>query len=103
MKRVYYVEPYVKSLAVELHSDTIVTELPQRPKDGKAPTQAQMVIVPFTGVGERMHEDFFIKKGDLKDEHGTFVPPGGGLPEHAVRLRELASVERRAASLVPEA
>lgn len=102
IKRVYYVEPYVKSLATELHSDAIVTELPTQSGDGSTPSQDRMVVVPFTGVGERMYEDYFLKRGDLKDAAGNFTPPGGGLPETAVRLRDLGSVERRAAEIVPE-
>lgn len=102
VKRVFYVEPYVKSLATELHSDAIATELPARPSDGSSMKQDRMIVVPFTGVGERMYEDFFVKKEDLKDPLGNFTPPVGGIPEAAVRLNNLAAVERAAASLVPE-
>lgn len=103
VSRVFYVEPYVKSLATELHSDAIITELPVRRADGSTPQQERMIVVPFTGVGERMYEDYFLKKGDLKDASGRFVRPAGGTPEHAVRLRDLTSVEQSAASIVPEA
>lgn len=102
IKRVYYVEPYVKSLASELHSDAIANELPRRPRDGMPADAGKMVVVPFTGVGVRMYEDFFVKRAELKGSDGSYQPPIGGVPEHAVRLKALESVEAKAAALVPE-
>lgn len=99
---VYYIEPYVKSLATELHCDAIATELPAPDKDGHRKKTGKMVVVPFTGVGPRMYEDFFAKRGELKDSGGKYLPPEGGVPAHAVRLRELMKVEESAADLVPE-
>jgi deoxycytidylate deaminase len=101
--RVYYIEPYVKSLAAELHMDSIQTELPGidaasgRPRD-----QSKMVVVPFTGVGPRMYEDYFLKRGDLKEKSGDYKSPAGDVPAFAVRLRESAAVEAAAAALIPE-
>lgn len=101
---VYYIEPYVKSLAVELHGDAISTVLPpNNPDTGKPETPDKMLILPFTGVGPRMYEDFFQKKCDLKIKgSGEYDPPVGGSPALAVRLSELVSVEELAASLVPD-
>ncbi len=96
---VYYIEPYVKSLASELHYDAIATELPG-PGEGK-PRSGKMTIVPFTGVGPRMYEDFFTKRVELKDKAGVYVPPPGGVPDFAVRLSALTKVEEAAADLVP--
>lgn len=100
--RVYFIEPYVKSLAVELHSDAIVGEL-LHPKasTGAAPPQTKMAIVPFTGVGPRMYEDFFVKRGELKGEGGAYKPQAGGTPFYAVRLRDLIAVEDAAVKLIP--
>ncbi|GBU15900.1 tRNA-specific adenosine deaminase [Methylobacterium jeotgali] len=102
VERVYYVEPYKKSLASELHSDAIANELPRRQRGGSAVDADKMVVVPFTGVGVRMYEDFFVKRAELKNEDGSYRAPVGGIPEHAVRLRALESVEEKAAALVPE-
>jgi deoxycytidylate deaminase len=101
--RVYFIEPYVKSLAVELHSDAIVGELPHVPigVDGSG-QQAKMAVVPFTGVGPRMYEDFFVKRGGLKGEGGVYQPRKGGTPFYAVRLRDLNAVENDAVNLIPE-
>ncbi len=96
---VYYIEPYVKSLASELHYDAIATETP-----GSATAQmGKMTILPFTGVGPRMYEDFFSKRTELKDKTGAYVSPLGGLPAFAVRLSALTTVEQAAAALVPVA
>jgi deoxycytidylate deaminase len=104
VSRVYFIEPYVKSLAVDLHYDAIQTELAPSSQVGKARDwHNKMLILPFTGVGPRMYEDYFIKLGGLKDDvTGAYLPPAGGIPAHAVRLRELARVEEAAADLVPE-
>jgi deoxycytidylate deaminase len=102
VEQVYYIEPYVKSLAAELHYDAITTELPKLDAGGVRPKADKMVIVPFTGVGPRMYEDFFVKRGELKDSRGSYLPPEGGEPAYAVRLRELAKVEEAAAALVPD-
>lgn len=59
-------------------------------------------MVPFTGVGVRMYEDFFVKRTELKNEDGSYRVTVGGVPEHAVRLRALESLEEKAAALVPE-
>lgn len=100
VERVYYIEPYVKSLATELHSDSISTDSAARPT-GHAPRL--MAVVPFTGVGPRMYEDFFAKRTELKRADGTYEAPDRKLPAQAVRLRELRKVEERAAVLVTEA
>jgi len=101
IKDVYYIEPYVKSLATELHSDSIQAEAP--PVDPPAIAKAvKMVILPFTGIGPRMYEDYFVKRGDLKNDSGVYTAPAGELPSYAVRLREAAQVEAAAANLVGE-
>jgi deoxycytidylate deaminase/dephospho-CoA kinase len=93
--KVLYVEPYVKSLAAELHSDSIDNVLTKGP-------QTKMLIVPFTGVGPRMYNDFFGKIDELKDADGSYRRPRASAPTKGVRLRELIKVEEAAASLVPE-
>jgi deoxycytidylate deaminase len=96
--RVFYVEPYVKSLATELHYDAIGTEWPSTVENGPSPQK--MLIVPFTGVGPRLYNEVFLKVGDLKDKEGKFMPPSRGRPVTGVRLKELESIEERAANLV---
>jgi deoxycytidylate deaminase/dephospho-CoA kinase len=97
VKQVYYVEPYVKSLAIDLHSDSIrTTSLTDQQ------TQQQMLILPFTGVGPRMYEDHFIKSGELKGTNGEFMPPTSSRPITGARLGALESIERQAVSLIDQ-
>jgi len=95
VSRVYYVEPYVKSLAAELHSDAI-----SMVEGGSSEKQGKMYILPFTGVGPRMYEDFFTKRIVLKGAGGVYAPPAADVPGQSVRLRELASVEERAVKFI---
>ena len=101
---VFYVEPYVKSLAMELHSDAI-NSMPPIIESGKilGGKMTHMSVVPFTGVGPRMYEDHFTKKHELKDASGRFVPAQGDAPSFAVRLSALSDVEKRAVGLTTEA
>lgn len=94
VKRVLYVEPYTKSLALELHSDSISA-------DATGDRETHMLVVPFTGVGPRMYYDFFVKRNELKDSEGNFRSVREGLPFSAVRLRELDAVEKEVVKLLP--
>lgn len=100
---VFYVEPYVKSLAMELHSDAMNAASPQI-ENGKilSGKMTHMSVVPFTGVGPRMYEDHFTKKHELKDSAGRFVPGVGDTPAFAVRLSALEDVEKRAVGLTSD-
>ena len=100
IEEVRFIEPYVKSLATELHSDAIITEPPSKQPSGKKAKATHMVISPFTGVGPRMFDDFFTKRSEMKTDDGTYLAPEGGLPAHAVRMLELDLVEEGAASLI---
>lgn len=105
---IYYIEPYVKSLATELHADSVSTtgQLSSQVggRDlGDSSGQNKMLILPFTGAGPRMYEDFFQKRGELKERYtGRYCKPEGGAPTIAVRLDKLHSVEEAAAGLIPD-
>lgn len=98
IRNVYFVEPYTKSLAMELHRDAIIDSLPS----GGADVIQQMTIVPFTGVGPSMFRDSFLKKVELKHSGGGLNVPDQGLPDSAVRLSDLKVVETRAIELASE-
>jgi deoxycytidylate deaminase len=95
VKQVFYVEPYVKSLALDLHSDSIRTT--SNPPSA-APTH--LAVLPFTGIGPRMYEDHFIKSGELKGPEGEFAPPKGTRPIMGARLAALESIEQQAIELI---
>lgn len=95
---VYYVEPYVKSLAYELHSDSISLEPPK-----PAPAQQdRMTILPFVGVGPALYDKVFHKRLEVKAPDGRYIAPATAKPIDGVRLLELTQVEERAIKLVPE-
>lgn len=53
IRRVYYIEPYPKSKALDLHSDAICFDLAEANRSGRIP------FLPFVGVGPRRYLDFF--------------------------------------------
>jgi hypothetical protein len=60
ISRVFYIEPYPKSLAMELHSDAISFG-DRAPGDEKRDKKAarKVLFQPFVGVGPRRYLDFF--------------------------------------------
>jgi deoxycytidylate deaminase len=76
IKRVYYVEPYPKSKARDLHSDAICFDEEDAVKTGRIP------FLPFVGIGPRRYLDFFSmdlssgRKVDRKgDDDRPYNPP----------------------------
>ena len=93
VKEVVYIEPYVKSLALELHSDSLT----DRKEDsiGSNEKQCKMLIKAFTGVGPRMFDLHFKKTQELKNADGTYIEPSGDKPVEAVRIKTLKENETR--------
>lgn len=92
--KVVYIEPYVKSLAVELHNDSISdVEEDCFNDDGE---QTKVFIQAFTGVGPRMFDMHFKKTFELKDDSGKYIPPSGQYPIDAIRIDKLEENESRA-------
>ena len=92
--RVVYIEPYVKSMAVELHNDSISdVQGDCFDDDGK---QIKVFIQAFTGVGPRMFDMHFKKNFELKDDSGKYIPPSGEYPIEGIRIDKLEENESRA-------
>lgn len=64
ISRVVYVEPYEKSLALDLHEDAISTDFE---------VTGKTIFEYFSGVSPKKYASFFIARGDRKDEHGVAV------------------------------
>lgn len=64
VRQVWFIEPYPKSRALELHSDAVTDD--QEPQ--------KMMLTPFVGVGPRRYVDWFA----LQDPHGARVRRKGG-------------------------
>ncbi len=64
VKVVYFIEPFVKSRAMKLHSDSLV--IANNEEEYKDDLQNRVVIIPFEGVGGKSFEKFAERRGDLK-------------------------------------
>lgn len=68
ISRVVFVEPYPKSLAEELHSDSVLIDPPPgQEQSGRA------VFIPYRGVAPRRYHDFFSMTQDRKDRTGSRI------------------------------
>jgi len=64
IKRVIYIEPYAKSLAIDLHSDSICVEENSIEK---------LRIESFEGVAPTRYQSFFLAKEKRKDDNGAAI------------------------------
>jgi len=67
LTRVVYLEPYSKSMAIDLHDDSIADNKPAEESMGK------VTFVPYQGVSPRLFRAVFLKTADLKDKEGKLV------------------------------
>jgi deoxycytidylate deaminase len=68
IKKVYYIEPYPKSLAEELHSDAIILD----PKGGQEASD-KLFFIPFQGVSPHCYHSFFSMNENRKDAYGMII------------------------------
>ncbi|MDD0996242.1 deaminase [Pseudomonas sp. TNT2022 ID1044] len=64
IKRVVYIEPYEKSLALDLHEDAITTD---------ANLPGKTLFETFAGVSPSKYASFFIARGKRKDSSGLAI------------------------------
>jgi deoxycytidylate deaminase len=81
--RVIFLEPYPKSLASELHRDSISVERGDRGKYNEAPSVA---FEHFFGISPRRYRELF-ERTRRKDKNGNFVPFGNGHPVPIIDLK----------------
>jgi deoxycytidylate deaminase len=116
IRRVVYIEPYVKSAATILHADAIefIGNEPQRKKNSTVPSRNRIPFESFVGVGPRRYHDLF----SLKPNYGNVISrksdgkiiawPGVGgkpkLPMHPISYlqREQLAVEELEQIATPE-
>ncbi|NVB40216.1 hypothetical protein G6O69_20405 [Pseudenhygromyxa sp. WMMC2535] len=100
LSQVVYIEPYDKSLALELHADAIreVTT------SGGGDDDPRVVFRLFSGVAPRRFSALFEKRRPLKDE-GGFSLPGAQGPAHSDRvlMRSFLQLEEELARTVDSA
>jgi len=84
---VQYIEPYLKSQAIPLHGDAIVTNSKEwrPPEPGKSlaanGATPNVLFRPFIGVAPRLYRRAFLKDRDLKDNITGDILPSFGAPE----------------------
>lgn len=61
VRKVVYLEPYAKSMAISLHDDSIADNKSEMESDGK------VRFIPYQGVSPRLYKAVYLKTGDLKD------------------------------------
>ncbi|SUZ33012.1 hypothetical protein ROE7235_02780 [Roseibaca ekhonensis] len=84
---VQFIEPYPKSKATELHSDSITTES----SDWSPPSQGgtHVLFRPFVGVAPQLYRRVFLKDRSYKDKiSGDFVfgTPAWGRPTEVYKV-----------------
>jgi deoxycytidylate deaminase len=107
---VQYIEPYLKSQAIPLHGDAIVTN----PKKWNSPesdkelvasgTTPNVLFRPFIGVAPRLYRRAFLKDRDLKDNVTgqmvkEFAPADGHAVTETLRV-SYAQVEAKLSELL---
>ncbi|MCB1486057.1 MAG: dCMP deaminase [Bauldia sp.] len=81
--RVVFLEPYPKSLAFDLHSDSITVEGTDR---GKYEHYPSVVFEHFYGIAPRRYRDMF-PRGKRKNSEGEFRPYISDPPQPVIDLR----------------
>lgn len=110
VEEVQYIEPYLKSQAIPLHGDSIVTDpknwSPPTRLDTQPGTRPNVLFRAFIGVAPRLYRRAFLMDTELKDHNtGSMVMPLGSPRRHEIvdTLRlSYADVEARLPSLSGE-
>lgn len=86
IKDVYYIEPYRKSLAVQLHGDAI---------SEKESETGKVRILPFDGIAPGRYLSLFKMRGDSRKKDGklSLNRPADALPAAAASLQSLPQLE----------
>jgi len=96
IKRVVYIEPYAKSLAIDLHSDSICVEEQSSDK---------LSISSFEGVAPTRYQSFFLAKGKRKnDSDGEAITSTLIDSEHidSVLVAKYTDTERKVTEILSE-
>ncbi|MEW8437489.1 MAG: deaminase, partial [Candidatus Thiodiazotropha taylori] len=72
IKRVVYLEPYKKSLAIDLHDDAIADNLPVEEVGDRVRFE------PYVGVAPRLYQAVYRQVGERKDDLGAALPEEAG-------------------------
>ena len=89
VEEVQYIEPYLKSQAIPLHGDAIVTDPKKQHRSGKGETRGgnrpNVLFRAFIGVAPRLYRRAFFKDYEMKDPYtGDMVTTLGRPTGHGV-------------------
>lgn len=73
IRAVYFIEPYEKSLASQLHSDAIEHEPENEPAWGEQPPAEKVAFLHFEGVSPTRFAALFMATEDRKDDRGKAI------------------------------
>lgn len=99
IKEVYYIEPYEKSMAQQLHDDSIIFEFPpSQPNNGEeavdeSSAAGKVRFLHFEGVSPRLFAELFRADGRKDKSSGAFIPMSDAgankvLPEYLDNYRD---------------
>lgn len=95
IKNIYYIEPYKKSLGMELHGDALTED---------ENNQDKVRILAYDGVAPRRYLEFFSMKFDRKSKNGILLDRKieTALPKKRVSLQALPMLENQAIKVIDE-
>lgn len=95
IEKIYYIEPYVKSLCIDLHSDAITEN---EKEIGK------VKILMYEGVAPRRYLEFFSMKENRKDANGQInkTKPKLSKPKTTMTLHALHTLEAQSLHILKE-
>ncbi len=93
IKEIYYIEPYIKSLSIPLHNDTL-TEDEEEKEEGKK----KVKLLMYDGVAPRRYLEFFLMSRPRKDNSGKMITEFGEFfnPKAQLSLQALPALEQQA-------
>ena len=96
IKEVYFIEPYVKSLCLDLHSDSLT-------EDENSTDKVKILI--YDGVAPRRFLDFFTMSGARKDKNGDVLKQNltNIAPKNRISLQAIPTLEQQAIHSLHEA
>ncbi|MDE0349799.1 MAG: anti-phage dCTP deaminase [Gammaproteobacteria bacterium] len=92
VEEVQYIEPYLKSKAIPLHGDAIVTDRRQWISpfaDNQGAGDPNVLFRPFIGVAPRLYRRAFLERKPLKDPQTGYMVDRGGRDEKYPRTEIL--------------
>lgn len=95
IKEIYFIEPYVKSLCIELHEDAITEDETDKNK---------VRILMYDGVAPRRFYEFFTMTGDRKNSNGEMIVEKKEYfrPKTLISLQAIPTLEQQATQSLVE-